>query len=135
MTVILCLDDRCGMAFNNRRQSRDKAVINDILTHLNGERLIISPFSEDLFLNESNLLVKRNPLESASGGDFVFVENLGLSGYTEKIQSIIIYRWNRLYPSDISLDIKPEELGLQLIESCEFVGHSHKKITKEIYKK
>ena len=45
MTVILCLDDRCGMAFNNRRQSRDKAVINDILTHLNGERLIISPLN------------------------------------------------------------------------------------------
>ena len=34
MDVFVCLDDRGGMFFNHRRQSRDRQVIQDMLDSL-----------------------------------------------------------------------------------------------------
>ena len=36
MTVFVCIDDTMGMAFNGRRQSRDSAVVEDILRSCGG---------------------------------------------------------------------------------------------------
>ena len=47
MTLYICLDDRCGLQFNRRRQSRDAAVLEDIRSRLTG-KLLIEPFSEKL---------------------------------------------------------------------------------------
>ena len=49
--IIVCLDDNGGMLFNNRRQSRDRVVCEDVVKNLNGEKLFISPFSQILFEN------------------------------------------------------------------------------------
>ena len=35
MTIIVCLDDKNGLSFNNRRQSRDKILIEDIIQTYN----------------------------------------------------------------------------------------------------
>gem|GEM_PF-5722604 len=40
MDVFVCLDDRNGMLFNHRRQSRDREVIRDVL---GGPALLHSP--------------------------------------------------------------------------------------------
>lgn len=34
MTLILCLDDENGMMFNHRRQSRDRVLISEMLSHI-----------------------------------------------------------------------------------------------------
>ena len=47
MTLYICLDDRDGLQFNKRRQSRDAAVLEDIRSQLTGN-LLIDPFSEKL---------------------------------------------------------------------------------------
>ena len=39
MTIVLCLDKNGGRSFNNRRQSRDRKLIDD-LCDLAGEREI-----------------------------------------------------------------------------------------------
>ena len=31
MTIFVCIDDKNGMLFNHRRQSRDEAVLKDML--------------------------------------------------------------------------------------------------------
>ena len=49
MHVIVCLDNQNGMLFNRRRQSRDRAVIVDILQNLEGRLLKVRKFSEDIF--------------------------------------------------------------------------------------
>ena len=41
MKMIVCLDDRNGVSFNNRRQSRDRVVIQDILTLTRGHGLYV----------------------------------------------------------------------------------------------
>ena len=55
MKVIVCLDERRGMMFNNRRQSRDSVLIEDVVKDLCGEKLFISPYSEKLFENSYGL--------------------------------------------------------------------------------
>lgn len=134
MIVILCLDDKNGMMFNNRRQSKDKFVIQDILKLVDGKKLFISSYSESLFQGlESKLIIDDNFLNNAAEEDYCFVENNNLKDFSEKIEKIIVYKWNRIYPSDLKLEITIQDWNL--IDSFEFVGNSHDKITREVYVK
>ena len=134
MIVILCLDDKKGMMFNNRRQSKDKFVIQDILKLVDGKKLFISSYSESLFQGlESKLIIDDNFLNNAAEEDYCFVENNNLKDFSEKIEKIIVYKWNRIYPSDLKLEITIQDWNL--IGRFEFVGNSHDKITREVYVK
>lgn len=135
MTVFVCLDDELGMAFGGRRQSRDSKVVEDIFKECENNALFISPFSEKLMSPFGRVKVKSNPLSAAGICDFCFIEDMGVSKNVEKIHRLVIYRWNRLYPSDLKFDINPLECGFILAESSELVGTSHERITKEVYAK
>ena len=50
------------------------------------------------------------------------------------IGTLVIYRWNELYPSDVKFDLDVVAAGFKLVESYDFKGSSHDRITKEIYK-
>lgn len=134
MTVIVCLSDGGGMTFNKRRQSRDVAVIKDIEKLVCDGALFISEFSLSLF-SESNLSViaVTDPLSVADTEDFVFLEDRGVCEYGSKIEKLVIYRWNRKYPTDLKFDIDPVSRGMKLCEIFEFAGKSHEKITREIW--
>ena len=136
MTVFVCIDDRGGMLFNKRRQSRDSRVIEDVIRTADDGVLYISDFSEILF-EESNASVISvpEPLESAGDGSFVFIENKHLGDYLDRIDRLIIYKWNRKYPSDFSLDVDPVAAGFKKKSTREFKGTSHDKITREDYVK
>lgn len=136
MTVIVCLSDGGGMLFGGRRNSRDKAVIADISKMCDGGALFVGGISEPLFAeSDASVISVTDPLSSAGDGDFVFIEDRSLSPYKDKISELIIYRWNRKYPFDFSLDLTPKELGMKLSESLDFKGNSHEKITRETWRK
>ena len=136
MKIIVCLDDDNGMLFNKRRQSRDIKVLEDIAGLTN--EVWISPFSAKLFEGTEKaecFQVKTDDLclNKAGVGEFCFVENEKLLPYSDKIEELIVYKWNRKYPSDFKLDLNLNEW--KLIETSEFVGNSHEKITRERYEK
>lgn len=133
MNVILCLDDNKGLLFNNRRQSRDKAVLDDIFNGLNGENLTVTSFSEKLFSEYSErITVDDNPFEN-EGNANIFVENLSLQQFMTKIDKITVYNWNRVYPCDFYCDVDFSQLTLT--DATELTGNSHEKITKQIFTK
>lgn len=136
MTVMVCLDNKYGMLFGGRRQSRDKAVVSDILREAEGGRLLIAPYSTILFA-DCEKIPEAVPdfLDSAGEGDFCFVEKEHLAPYADKLSKIILYKWNRDYPSDFALDIEPETIGLHLVRQEDFPGFSHEKITKEVFER
>lgn len=137
MKIIVCVDDNNGMMFNKRRQSRDRVLIQDIIANLDGSNLLIAPYSEKLF-EDSDIdafFISDFILDEAAPDDFCFIENIALNKYASKINELIIYHWNRKYPADTYLDIDPTSLGMKLIATTEFVGSSHDKITKELYRK
>ena len=49
MHIIVCLDDQNGMAFNHRRQSRDRVVTEDICILADGRPLWMNKNSVALF--------------------------------------------------------------------------------------
>ena len=127
MTLYICLDDRSGLQFNRRRQSRDAAVLEDIRSQLTGG-LLIEPFSEKL-IREAGIPYVLPP-ETAE--DF-FAENVPSEKILAQTSKIVIYRWNRHYPSDVRWEPDLKGLGFVLQEASGFPGTSHEKITREVY--
>ncbi|MBQ7906595.1 MAG: ribonuclease Z [Clostridia bacterium] len=130
MKIVACIDDKKGMLFNNRRQSRDRVLIENLEKHLDGREIYISPYSKALFEKSAiNYRVVENPINEAGQG-YCFIENTPLP---TEAQEIIIYHWNRHYPADTYFTI---DISSYSKTSCEeFVGSSHEKITKEVYVK
>ena len=126
MKLIVCLDDNRGMLFNNRRQSRDRVLIENILEYCKGEKLYTNEYSSKLF-PENVVEVFRNveDIENA----YCFAENFIVS--ENDVEEIIIYKWNRVYPADMYFNIDLN--GWKLSETMDFEGSSHDKITREIY--
>lgn len=132
MKIIVCLDNKNGMLFNERRQSRDRMVIEDIMASHPREKIYMNSYSKSLFLKYPDQMeVDENFLNKLSEDQVGFVENLSLELYKEKITSLIIYKWNRDYPADRYLDVSLNEW--ELISTVEFAGYSHEQITKETY--
>ncbi|MBQ7363761.1 MAG: ribonuclease Z [Clostridia bacterium] len=134
ITVAVCLDDEGGMMFNNRRQSRDRVLIAELLSSTEG-RIVIHPYSAMLFGDSERVFISENPLEDAAEGDICFIEQLPIAPLLSYVGRFIIYRWNRLYPRDKSFDVDVASAGFSLLSETEFVGSSHEKITKGIYER
>ncbi len=131
MKVILCLDDNNGMLFNNRRQSRDRVVVEDIVSDIGNKKLFVSPFSEKIFEEYPHIVtVDSDFLQETSVDCVCFVENQSLKNI-ESITEITVYRWNRVYPGDFYCDIDFSKFSL--VSQTEFKGNSHDKITKQIF--
>ena len=134
LNVIVCVDDRDGMMFNERRQSRDSAVAADIISLCGNHKLFMNDFSAKMFSKYgfSDAVVSEDFLKKAEPGDCCFVENCSLKPVLEKLEQVVIYRWNRSYPADLYFERELIE-GWKLKEIKEFEGSSHEKITREIY--
>ncbi|MFA9397618.1 MAG: ribonuclease Z [Clostridiaceae bacterium] len=134
MIVILCIDDKYGMMFNHRRQSKDRFLLEDITDYTRENKLYMNDYSYKMFseFKIPKLIVDNKFLDKAGSGEYCFVEDSSLLLYEQHIEKLIIYRWNRRYPADLYLDILLEKTW-RLIDTKEFKGYSHEKITKEIY--
>lgn len=131
MTLILCLDDKNGMLFNNRRQSADRVLCRHIEQKIGNGKLFVTPYSAKLF-SADKVTVAENPLDLAGTDDCCFIENLEVTPYLEKADKLLIYRWNRTYPSDVTFPAQALA-GWTRIEIEEFPGNSHDRITVEVY--
>ena len=129
MTLYICLDDRNGLKFNKRRQSRDAALLKDIRSQIAGN-LLIEPFSEKL-IQEAEIPYVLPP-ETAE--DY-FSEDIPSEELLNRTERLVIYRWNRHYPADVRWNPDLSSLGFSLVEATEFPGTSHEKITREVYEK
>ena len=135
LTVALCTDERGGMIFNNRRVSRDRILIDDLVNSVEGV-IYIGEYSALLFeSHKDRVTVVADALADAPAGAVCFVEVPPFMSHEGDISRLIIYNWNRRYPFDRQLDISPAKMGFKLVSVTEFEGSSHEKITKEIYER
>lgn len=129
MKIIICLDNNNGLMFNNRRQSKDSKVIENIFEIIGSANLYINDFSADIFVDR-NVIKCNDFLEKCHKDDYCFIENADLEKHIDKINTIIIYRWNRSYPFDKKFNIR-FLTSFHLESSTDFAGTSHDKITRE----
>lgn len=132
MILIVCVDDQNGMAFNHRRQSRDRVLSERIEDLTAGSNLRMAPYSQKLFSRE-NIVVSAGYLAEADADDYCFVERDDVKPYENKVQKAIVFRWNRHYPSDLMFGI--DLSSWRLVASEEFPGSSHEKIAMEVYER
>ena len=134
MTVIVCIDDRGGILFNKRRVGRDVFLCDDIAR--DHEKILLTGYSLPLFEGRRvSTVVCDSPISRAKQGDVCFIESGEIKDNLDRISRIILYRWNRRYPSDVRLGFEPSEAGFTLEATSEFVGKAHDRITKEIYRR
>ena len=132
MRLIVCLDDKNGMAFNHRRQSRDRIVIAKIEEPVKGSTLYFSSYSAKLFPS-GDFEPSEDYLSRAGEDDFCFVELEDVTPYEQQIKEITVFRWNRVYPADLYFPIDLTQWSLE--RTVDFPGHSHEKITLEVYRR
>lgn len=134
MKVIVCLDDDLGMLFNGRRQSMDKALCDRVAHITKGKTLWMNNYSAGQFSDfPDNIIIDEYFLDRATEDDYCFVENRDISSYASKVNTVIIYRWNRNYPQDMRFPVSLFSDKWQLAGSFDFTGHSHDHITEEVY--
>ena len=137
MKLILCVDDKGGLAFNHRRQSRDRVLNERILMHCGIHRLWISPYTAKLFGADTavRLCIAEDCLERAEEDDYCFAEVHNPAPYLNRVQQVILYHWNRVYPADRYFDLQLGSGQWHLVGTSEFAGHSHDLITMEVYER
>ena len=132
MTAIVCIEDRGGILFNSRRVGRDLEVRRDIARDFG--KVYMTEYSRQLFSDvELDAAVRVSPLSEGVRGDVCFIESGEIKDNLENISRIVLYRWNRRYPSDVKLGFEPADVGFRLVSTTDLVGQAHERITKEIY--
>ena len=133
MKLIVCIDLNNGMLFNNRRQSKDRSLIEHIYNLVGENKLWITEFSKKLFEEENYNLFEIDDIKNIKEDDFIFIENYSPKILEDKLNEIILFNWNRNYPADLYFDIALDNWNLD--SEIEIEGSSHEKITQKIYRR
>ena len=99
MILIVCVDDSMGMMFSGRRQSQDRILRERILMMSSGKKLWMNMYSAGQFeqVYAPRINIDEEFLNNALPGEYCFVENAYFLLYADKIEKIVLYRWNRKY--------------------------------------
>lgn len=138
MKIIICVDENLGYSFNKRRQSRDKTMREHMLGVLRKENagLFVNAYTAKSLESDGLLTEAVTVVDEAGGpedafimaaeevGGWAFVENTDITGYLDRIDEMIVYHWNRLYLSDLSI---PESFmkSFRTVTKELFRGTSH----------
>lgn len=136
MVIIVAVDDRNGMMFNQRRQSQDKVLREKILSMVCGRKLWMNAYSHKQFgvsVGEDQIQEDESFLEKAGDGEYCFVENVVTIPFRNRIEKVILFKWNRAYPGDFFFDIDLQDGTWVLKGTEDFTGSSHEKMTMEVY--
>ena len=131
MHLIVCVDERYGLSFCGKRLSRDQELTAHMLRMTSESKLWVHPYSASLFPADY-VCVDVDYFDKAGPDDYCFVEKGPFPQAWDDVKSVILYRWNRAYPSTEKLACELFET-MKLVSTEEFTGKSHEKITMERY--
>ena len=107
MTIFICLDDADGLAFNHRRQSRDRILCEHIAALSQKGVLRMNTSSFPLFsgINAPNICAEDNFMQHAQPNDFCFLECADPTPHLSFASHLTVFRWNRRYPADLHFSV------------------------------
>lgn len=134
MKAIVCVDNSLGIMFNKRRMSQDVNQRNDLFQLLNDEPLYMSAYSGSLYdVPHRNNIRISNAYHRECEDHYCLFEDDKINDYIQDIQELILYCWNRDYPSDKKLSLNFSKFNIK--HEYEFTGSSHNTITRIIYER
>ena len=123
LIIIVCLDDCNGMMFHQRRQSQDR-VLREYIKKMTGtSKVYMNTYSAKLYQEFPDAVICDDFLTRAQSGEYCLVEDQKIAGVEKCIEKIIVFRWNKIYPSDMKLDVDLKKW--LLLEQKELEGSSH----------
>lgn len=133
MIAVICVDEKGGMCFNKRRQSQDRVLRERLLSLTAGGKLWMTPYSRKQFSERDTpqICVSDAPWQSAAAGEYCFAETCDPKVFEDRIERLIVFCWNRTYPSDLRCGI--DFCAWKCLQSVEFAGSSHERITQEVF--
>lgn len=132
MILVSCVENSLGLRFNHRRCSRDRVACARILERA-GNALWLSEGSAGLFREfpEAEIHIV-SELSQVPEGAYCFWEAPEAGIEPERI---LLYCWNRDYPSDEKFVFPGGADGWHLTAETELEGYSHPKITEQLYER
>ena len=118
------------MMFNNRRQTRDRVVLQKIKDIVKDDYLYINDYSISLF-KEIDIKTKIEDILKYANNGYYFIENVAPKCFEKDAHKIILFCWSKTYPADSFFNISLDNYDLENEE--EFKGYSHEKIIMRIY--
>lgn len=76
MKIIVCLDKSSGMLFNNRRQSRDRVLIENVIELVGDSKIWCNSYTSKLFEDATQVFVSDTFIQDAGEDDYCFIENM-----------------------------------------------------------
>lgn len=130
--IAFVIDQRNGLMFNNRRVSMDSVLREEVLGLARAASgcVRVRPYSLTQFGKEELVQASDAPWCDAKDGDVVFVEDVDpatISG----VSKVTLFHWNRRYPFDLVSTF--DFADFELVQTKEFAGTSHERITEETW--
>lgn len=125
MTAIIALDDKDGYTLFGKRLSRDRRMIDDIVTSF--PKVYTLPGSAELFAGR-NVTIAGNAADGIPDDAAIFLENTPVPAAAD---TLIVYRWGKHYPSNVRYTPAKDRWYIRKTE--DFEGYSHPKMKKETY--
>ena len=136
MNIMVAVDDDGGMLFNSRRQSQDSALREYILNISKDSVLWMNQYSLRQFGTVPlHVRISEDYLTEAGSGEYCFVEDKNIGEASDRLELLILFHWNRSYPSDMKLDYDPSANGMHIKSTEDIVGQAHEKITVEVWER
>ena len=143
MTLIMCVDPNNGYLFNERRQSRDQAVLRRILSM--PFRVLKMEYRSYNMLDSYAHICRQKPRAKRmtmhpgamlmSAEDAYFNEFQDPSDMLQAASRVILFRWDKTYPADRHLPDLKASPDWRLVSVETFKGFSHEEIQEETYEK
>ena len=132
MIIILTLDDKNAVSFAGKRQANDRTVADYMSNITKDAPLYIKEKSGAFFKNCDTppTLYTVESFDNLKNGDVCFMEEVPSTQLMAQAEKLIVFRWNRNYPSMTKERVNLS--GWHLDCSLEFPGYSHDKITMEV---
>ena len=136
MKVIICIDERGGVRFHDRRVSQDVAQRRDVIARYGKDGLLMRKETAALYAGETDALHVVDDWEQGLGQDGWWVcEDTAFLRWEEQLEEVILYRWNRRYPSDEVLRLCLSLPLWRCVAVYDLPGKSHARIDVEHYVK
>ena len=134
MKIAVCIDDKNGMLFAGRRQSMDGCLRSEFLAMTEPHKVWMDTYTAGQFADAAErICVDEEFLHKAAAEDWCFLERADLQSVAEAVTQIVLYRWNRHYPSDVKFPMELFAERWTLVSRRDFSGSSHERITEEVY--
>lgn len=134
LKVFVCLDNHSGITFHGKRQSKDVIVREVMRIMAQDSPVFMSKYSKEQFEEdeERESVCVYKDISKIPNNAYCFVESkTDFDAVAEKAREIIVFNWNRRYPSDETVLVPNQYV---LTNTYTLIGNSHDLITVQKYK-